>query len=90
MLMNEYNTIENCNNLKAIPDAYLKKLIDISQLFLMEGTGLESHFSEPNIPFVRSVLDKLGSTGLPIWLTEVDITNTGNQTKQVSKFWVFY
>lgn len=82
MFMNDYNTIENCNDLKAIPDAYLKKLSDISEPLLMEGIGLESHFSEPNIPFMRSVLDKLGSTGLPIWLTEVDITNTGNQTKQ--------
>lgn len=82
MFMNDYNTIEACNDLKAIPDAYLKKLSDINQPLLMEGIGLESHFSKPNIPFMRSILDKLGSTGLPIWLTEVDITNTGNQTKQ--------
>jgi GH35 family endo-1,4-beta-xylanase len=82
MFMNDYNTIETCNDMKATPDEYLKKLSDISQPLLMEGIGLESHFSKPNIPFMRSVLDKLGSMGLPIWLTEVDITNIGNQTKQ--------
>jgi len=85
MFMNDYNTIETCYDMAAIPDAYVRKLRDISRPGLIEGIGLESHFSKPNIPLVRSVLDKLGSTGLRIWLTEVDINNDVDQTTQVSK-----
>lgn len=82
MFMNDYNTIETCYDMAAIPDAYVRKLRDISRPGLIEGIGLESHFSKPNIPLVRSVLDKLGSTGLRIWLTEVDINNDVDQTTQ--------
>ncbi|KAH9314692.1 hypothetical protein KI387_023319 [Taxus chinensis] len=82
MFMNDYNTIETCNDNKVIPDAYLKKLQDIISLEVMAGIGLESHFAKPNIPLMRSILDRLGSTGLPIWLTEVDITNSLGGEKQ--------
>jgi len=41
---------------------------------LSEGIRFESHFSKPNISSMHSVLDKLGSTCLPIWLTKFDIT----------------
>ncbi|CAF2031801.1 unnamed protein product [Brassica napus] len=34
---------------------------------------VESHFNTPNIPYMRSALDTLAATGLPIWLTEVDV-----------------
>ncbi|KAG2238089.1 hypothetical protein Bca52824_092662 [Brassica carinata] len=34
---------------------------------------VESHFNTPNIPYMRSALDTRAATGLPIWLTEVDV-----------------
>jgi len=40
----------------------------------MEGIGLEGHFTVPNPPLIRAVLDKLATLKLPIWLTEVDIS----------------
>eukprot|EP00253_Pinus_taeda_P030791 PITA_30791 len=82
LFMNDYNTIETCSDMASIPDAYVQKLHDISRPGLIEGIGLESHFSKPNLPLMRSVLDKLGSLGLPTWLTEVDIDNNVNQTTQ--------
>ncbi|XP_059073324.1 endo-1,4-beta-xylanase 5-like [Cryptomeria japonica] len=83
MFMNDYNTIETCNDIMAIPDEYLRKLQDISSLGVMTGIGLESHFGKANIPLMRSILDRLGSIGLPIWLTEVDIQNSLGGDKQV-------
>eukprot|EP01018_Ginkgo_biloba_P014946 Gb_02219 [translate_table: standard] len=95
LFLNDYNTIENCNDFKVIADAYLQKLQEIQTYYdnnnnnnniddrLMEGIGLEGHFTaKPNIPLVRSILDKLGSTRLPIWLTEVDIMNSMDQKTQ--------
>ncbi|KAG0485408.1 hypothetical protein HPP92_009487 [Vanilla planifolia] len=43
------------------------------------GIGLESHFDQPNIPFMRAALDKLARAGVPIWLTEVDVFKSPNQ-----------
>ncbi|KAK4849077.1 hypothetical protein QYF36_020563 [Acer negundo] len=39
------------------------------------GIGLQGHFNsgKPNLPYMRSALDLLGSFGFPIWLTEVDV-----------------
>ena len=51
----------------------------------MDGIGLEGHFTIPNSPLMRAILDKLATLGLPIWLTEVDISNTLGQEGQVSK-----
>ncbi|KAI3805010.1 hypothetical protein L1987_26986 [Smallanthus sonchifolius] len=35
--------------------------------------GLEGHFRNVNIPYMRSAIDKAASLGLPIWITEVDV-----------------
>ncbi|XP_073022926.1 endo-1,4-beta-xylanase 5-like [Primulina eburnea] len=45
----------------------------------MDGIGLQGHFDVPNTPLMRGIIDKLATLGLPIWLTEVDIS------KQFSK-----
>lgn len=83
LFMNDYNTIEDSRDGKATPAMYLKKLRQISQFLgnqnLRIGIGLESHFSTPNIPYMRASIDTLGATGLPIWLTEVDVQSSPNQ-----------
>ncbi|GJN30615.1 hypothetical protein PR202_gb18936 [Eleusine coracana subsp. coracana] len=35
--------------------------------------GLEGHFTNPNIPYMRAALDTLAQAGIPVWLTEVDV-----------------
>jgi len=49
----------------------------------MDGVGLEGHFTIPNLPLIRAILDKLATLDLPVWLTEIDISNTLDQHTQV-------
>ncbi|KAF8404640.1 hypothetical protein HHK36_009528 [Tetracentron sinense] len=83
MFMNEYNTLEYAKDLNGTPAKYLQKLMEIRSFpgneGLLAGIGLESHFSEPNIPYMRACLDILGATKLPIWLTELDVARGPNQ-----------
>lgn len=84
LFMNDYNTIEESGDGKASPTKYIQKLGEI-QAFLGAGAGplaigLEGHFgSTPNLPFLRSALDTLASKNLPIWITEIDVSNMPNQ-----------
>ncbi|KAF9621190.1 hypothetical protein IFM89_016684 [Coptis chinensis] len=79
------NTIEFSYDILASPDKYIEKIRQI-QAFkgnkdITEGIGLQSHFSSgpPNLPYMKASLDKLASTGLPIWLAEVDVAKHPNQ-----------
>lgn len=77
LLMNDYNVVETCYDMNSTVDAYISKLRDLKQGgVFMDGIGLEGHFTVPNPPLIRAVLDKLATLELPIWLTEVDISNT--------------
>lgn len=83
MFMNDYNVIETCKDSQATVDSYIEKLQELGNSGrVMEGIGLESHFSKPNIPLMRAVLDKFSTLGLPIWLTEVDVSSKFDQETQ--------
>ena len=79
LFMNEYDTIEKSGEGSASPDKYLQKLKEI-QYFLKGGRnlgiGLEGHFRTPNIPYMRSAIDKLAASNFPIWITELDVDPT--------------
>jgi GH35 family endo-1,4-beta-xylanase len=85
MFMNEYHTIEYSNDKVANPANYIKKLKQIQQFQDIDGIslaiGLQCHFpsGEPNIAYMRSGLDLLATTGLPIWLTETSAEPHPNQ-----------
>ncbi|KAJ6409467.1 hypothetical protein OIU84_009046 [Salix udensis] len=84
LFLNEYNTIEESGDGAASPAKYLQKLKEIQSFpgneNLRMGIGLESHFSTPNLPYMRASLDTLASANVPIWLTEVDVQ--GNPAQQ--------
>ncbi|KAL6841455.1 hypothetical protein ACP4OV_028732 [Aristida adscensionis] len=85
LFLNDFNVVEACDDLSSSADAYvtrLRQLADGGVTF--EGIGLEGHFGKPNIPYVRAVLDKLGTLRLPIWLTEIDISNSFDQKTQAA------
>lgn len=85
LFMNEFNVVETCSDEKSTVDTYISRLRElISGGVSMDGIGLEGHFSIPNLPLMRAIVDKLATLGLPIWLTEVDISNTLDQEHQVS------
>lgn len=85
MFMNDFNVVETCDDHKSTVDAYISRLRELKQGgVLMDGIGLEGHFTIPNPPLIRAVLDKLATLELPIWFTEVDISNTIDKETQVS------
>ena len=92
MFLNEYNTIEYSDDEYANPIKYQEKVKEIlsypGNANLSLGIGLQGHFSsgQPNIAYMRSVLDILGTLGLPIWLTEVDVGKDPNQVSSDFKF----
>ncbi|XP_039068611.1 endo-1,4-beta-xylanase 5-like isoform X2 [Hibiscus syriacus] len=79
LFMNEYNTIENSKDHASTASKYKEKLQKILSFpgnkGLKAAIGLQGHFgaAKPNIAYMRSALDILGTMGLPIWLTEVDV-----------------
>lgn len=85
LVINDYNITESCDDFDAPVDAFISKIKELKRGgAVMEGIGLEGHFYKPNIPLMRATLDKLQTLGLPIWFTEIDISNTFDQHTQVS------
>ncbi|KAK2994247.1 hypothetical protein RJ640_029176 [Escallonia rubra] len=83
LFMNEFNVVETCSDDNTTVDAYISRMRELKQGGVsMDGIGLEGHFSVPNLPLMRAILDKLATLGLPIWLTEVDISNKLNEETQ--------
>ncbi|GAB2291959.1 hypothetical protein Dimus_026208 [Dionaea muscipula] len=85
LFMNEFNVVETCADPNSSVDTYIHRLMELKQGgFSMSGIGLEGHFSVPNPPLIRAILDKLATLGLPIWLTELDISSKlDNQAQAV-------
>ncbi|KAL7604449.1 hypothetical protein Lser_V15G17141 [Lactuca serriola] len=83
LFMNDFNVVETCSDLNSSAAAYAARMREVEEGgVMMDGVGLEGHFVTPNLPLIRGVLDQLASLGLPIWLTEVDISNTLDQETQ--------
>ncbi|KAI3446243.1 hypothetical protein Pfo_002908 [Paulownia fortunei] len=83
LFMNEFNVLETCDDMNSTVDDYVSRLRKLGESGVsMDGIGLEGHFTVPNLPLIRAVLDKLATLKLPIWLTEVDISKTLDQETQ--------
>ncbi|CAK8569330.1 unnamed protein product [Lathyrus sativus] len=83
LFMNDFNVVETCNDVKSSVDAYIFKIRELRQHgVFMDGIGLEGHFTIPNPPLIRAILDKFATLDLPIWLTEIDISKTLDQETQ--------
>ncbi|XP_038903280.1 endo-1,4-beta-xylanase 5-like [Benincasa hispida] len=87
LFMNEYNTMEHDYEKTSTPANFRKKLLEILSYpgneNILAGIGLQGNFgpAAPNLPYMRSALDLLGSTGYPIWITEVFVHKTPNQAQ---------
>ncbi|KAJ4962579.1 hypothetical protein NE237_022518 [Protea cynaroides] len=84
LFINDFNVVETCeDDANSTVDDYISRLRELQKAGAsMAGIGLEGHFKVPNIPLMRAVLDKLATLGLPIWLTEIDISNTMDKQTQ--------
>ncbi|KAF8405394.1 hypothetical protein HHK36_010299 [Tetracentron sinense] len=77
LFMNDFNVVETCADVNSTVDTYISRLRELKRGGAsMDGIGLEGHFTVPNLPLMRAILDKLATLGLPIWLTEIDISKT--------------
>ncbi|XP_045786627.1 endo-1,4-beta-xylanase 5-like isoform X2 [Trifolium pratense] len=91
MFMNEYNTIEYSGDHFASPANYIRKLKEIWKFpgtaGMPMGIGVQGHFAwgVPNLAYMRSGLDLLGATGLPIWLTETSVKAQPNQAQYLEE-----
>ncbi|KAL9244741.1 hypothetical protein vseg_018478 [Gypsophila vaccaria] len=87
LFINDYNTIEDNRDRKSLPSKFLQKIRDFKSVLgrhPLIGIGVEGHFDRPNIPYMRSALDTLASSGLPIWITELDVRGP-NQAKYLDQ-----
>ncbi|CAI9765446.1 unnamed protein product [Fraxinus pennsylvanica] len=83
LFMNEYNVVETCDDVNSTVDTYISRMIELKRGGVtMDGIGLQGHFDVPNPPLMRAILDKLATLGLPIWLTEVDISKQFSKESQ--------
>ncbi|URE39598.1 hypothetical protein MUK42_34426 [Musa troglodytarum] len=82
IFLNDFNTLEASVDEKATPEKYLQRLQQIRSFGNLPrmAIGLESHFTTPDISYMRSALDKLAGANVPIWLTELDVANS-NESK---------
>ena len=72
--------LETCSDVNSTIDTYISRMRELKRGGVsMDGIGLEGHFTIPNPPLMRAILDKLTTLGLPIWLIEVGISNTLGQ-----------
>ncbi|KAK4757452.1 hypothetical protein SAY87_018753 [Trapa incisa] len=88
LFLNEYNTIEEPGDSMSSPAKYIQKIRAIQAykgIHKNLGIGLEGHFRVANIPYTRSAIDTLGSLGLPIWITELDVQGGPNQVRYLEQ-----
>ncbi|KAK9054722.1 hypothetical protein SSX86_025801 [Deinandra increscens subsp. villosa] len=83
LFLNDYNTIEEPSDGASSPDSYLSKIRQIRAGGYNGplSIGLEGHFRNVNLAYMRSAIDKIATAGLPIWITEVDVQSGPNQAQ---------
>lgn len=79
LLINEYNIVNSFN----LTNRYLRVINGLNELNLIDGIGVQAHaFStRGEVSEIISNLDKLGETGLPIYVSELDIDGPTDQTQ---------
>ncbi|XP_057493837.1 endo-1,4-beta-xylanase 5-like [Actinidia eriantha] len=83
LFMNDFNVVETCSDESSTVDDYIARMRELKEGGVsMDGIGLEGHFTIPNLPLMRAIIDKLSTLGLPIWLTEIDISSTLDKETQ--------
>ena len=80
LLINEFNTVI----LGQFTDNYLALIKLLQDRKLVDGIGEQGHFLErADVAEVKANLDKLGATGLPIYISELDL-NFADDARQAN------
>lgn len=93
LFLNDYNTLAHPEDSLSTPSTYIEKIKEIRGFKGNEnmtlGIGVEGHFDKPNIPYVRASLDALGTTKMPIWVTELDVVRGPYQVSFPTRMLMF-
>ena len=82
LLINDYGILNSSSN----TDAYIKIINILKDSSLIDGIGCQAHGLEnTSAATIKSNLDKLAATGLPIYISEFDL-NIPDNAKQKAKY----
>ncbi|KAJ1282740.1 hypothetical protein BS78_03G074700 [Paspalum vaginatum] len=74
LFVNDYN-VESANDPNATPEKYVALVTDLQKRGApVGGIGVQGHVTHPVGDIICDALDKLAVTGLPIWITELDVS----------------
>lgn len=80
LLINDYGILNSTEN----TNAYIKLINILKDSSLIDGIGCQAHgFEETSAVLIKSNLDKLAQTGLPIYITELDINIQDDEQQKV-------
>ncbi|WCJ35619.1 glycosyl hydrolase family 10 protein / carbohydrate-binding domain-containing protein [Euphorbia peplus] len=81
LFVNDYH-IEDGIDLRSTPDKYIQQITNLQEQGApVGGIGIQGHIDVPVGPIVASALDKLGTLGLPIWFTELDVSSANEYVR---------
>lgn len=85
LFLNDFKLVESCGHRSNV-DAYAAKINEFRRGGIRNlGMGLEGHFFDSANPvYTRSVLDKLATLGVPVWITEADTTGKYGPASQAA------
>ncbi|XP_062195408.1 endo-1,4-beta-xylanase 1-like [Phragmites australis] len=76
LFVNDYN-VECGNDPNATPEKYIEQINSLQQKGAsVGGIGLQGHMTNPVGEIICDALDKLATTDLPVWLTELDVSES--------------
>ncbi|XP_071728739.1 endo-1,4-beta-xylanase 1-like [Rutidosis leptorrhynchoides] len=81
LFVNDYHVEDGCDT-RSSPEKYISQILDLQQQGApVGGIGIQGHIDSPVGPIVCSALDKLGTLGLPIWFTELDVSSNNEHIR---------
>ncbi|KAL6639183.1 hypothetical protein ACP70R_022913 [Stipagrostis hirtigluma subsp. patula] len=74
LFVNDYNVEDMCD-MKSTPERFIEQIVDLQERGApVGGIGVQGHISHPVGEIICDSFDKLAILGLPIWITELDVT----------------
>jgi GH35 family endo-1,4-beta-xylanase len=74
LFVNDYN-VESGNDPNATPEKYVALVTDLQKRGApVGGIGVQGHVTHPVGDIISDAFDKLSVTGLPVWVTELDVS----------------
>ncbi|CAK7347358.1 unnamed protein product [Dovyalis caffra] len=81
LFVNDYH-IEDASDIRSTPEKYKQQILDLQEQGApVGGIGIQGHIDVPVGPVVCSALDKLGTLGIPVWFTELDVSSSNEYVR---------